>query len=206
MEDHYYSSRPTSQRRPAEFAAVLGGRRMMLRTDAGVFSRGGIDRGTELLLEALVLPAGARVLVDLGCGYGPIGLAMAAMAPEARVYMIDPNERACELARANACRNGLPNIEVLQGEGLTLVPDRIDLIATNPPIRAGKKVVYGLMREAAGRLAAGGELWTVIRTSQGAKSLEAELRLLFPEVEEVEKGGGFRVYRGRLLRPPLPRP
>lgn len=170
---------------------------MMLHTDAGVFSRAGIDHGTELLLEALVLPAGARVLVDLGCGYGPIGLAMAAMAPEARVYLIDPNERACELARANAGRNGLPNIEVLQGEGLALVPDQIDLIATNPPIRAGKKVVYGLMREAAGRLVAGGELWTVIRTSQGAKSLEAELRRLFPEVEEVEKGGGFRVYRGR---------
>ena len=170
---------------------------MVLATDAGVFSREGVDAGTRLLLEALAVPPGAKRLVDLGCGYGPIGLALAAMAPEAEVFLIDPNERACELARANAGRNGLVNVAVRQGEGLAAVDGQVDLVATNPPIRAGKKVVYALMAEAAARLRPGGELWVVIRTNQGAKSLEAELQRLFPVVDEIEKGGGYRVYRAR---------
>lgn len=196
-QDHYFSSQPASRRRPREFTADLGGRRMAFTTDAGVFSREEIDAGTRLLLKALIVPPGARRLVDLGCGYGPVGLALAGLAPEAEVYLIDPNERACELARANADRNGLANVTVRQGEGLAAVDGQVDLVATNPPIRAGKRVVYGLMAETAARLRPGGELWVVIRTNQGAKSLQAELQRLFPVVDEVEKGGGYRVYRAR---------
>ena len=122
--DHYFTSRPASRHRPGEFAVDLGGRRMTLATDAGVFSREGIDAGTRLLLKALTLPPGARRLVDLGCGYGPIGLALAGLAPEAEVYLLDPNERACELARANADRNRLGNVTVRQGEGLLPVDGR----------------------------------------------------------------------------------
>ncbi len=196
-DEHYYTAAPSSSRQPQEFSATLRGFRFLLATDAGVFSRGGIDRGTALLIEALAVPPEAGVLVDLGCGYGPIGLTLAALAPQARVYLVDPNGRACELARTNANRNGLANVTVIQGEGLAGVPGTPDLIATNPPVRAGKRVVYGLMAEAAARLRSGGELWTVIRTNQGALSLAKELQVLFPAVEEAEKGGGYRVYRAR---------
>lgn len=196
-QDHYFSAKPASKHRPMEHAVTLGGRAMTLATDAGVFARAGLDAGTRLLLEALVVPARASRLADLGCGYGPIGLAMAALAPEAQVFLVDPNERACALARENARRNGLANVTVLQGEGLAPIQGALDLVATNPPIRAGKKVVYGLLAEAADRLRPGGEFWAVIRTSQGARSLQAELTRLFFEVGEVEKGGGYRVYRAR---------
>ncbi|MGE5550398.1 MAG: class I SAM-dependent methyltransferase [Bacteroidota bacterium] len=195
MTEHYFTANPQSRSHPRLFKLTIRGRELDLTTDAGVFAATGLDRGTRLLIEALVVPPEARCLVDLGCGYGPIGLALALLAPTARVFLVDPNERACMLAKANAAKNLIANVTVVQGEGLSAIPGEIDLVATNPPIRAGKKVVYGLMAEAAQRLKAGGALWTVIRTSQGAKSLEAELGRVFREVMEVEKGGGFRVYR-----------
>jgi len=195
--EHYFTVHPTSRSAPKEIVVYLGGRPMELVTEAGVFARRGLDRGTRLLIETLRVPPGAKRLVDLGCGYGPIGLALAVMAPEATVYLVDVNERACHLARLNAERNGLKNIVVHRGEGLSPLEGSFDLIATNPPIRAGKVVVYGLMAEAAARLRPGGEFWVVVRTSQGALSLARELRVLFPIVEEMAKGGGFRVYRGR---------
>ncbi len=195
--EHYFSANPASPHRQHQIYLDFQGRRLTFTTDAGVFSREAVDRGTRLLLAVLAVPGYARLLVDLGCGYGPIGLALACLAPQARVFLIDPNARACELALANARQNGLSNVAIRQGEGLAAVDGPIDLVAINPPIRAGKKVVYGLMAEAAARLKPGGELWTVIRTNQGAKSLAAELGRLFPEVDEIEKGGGFRVYRAR---------
>lgn len=193
--EHYYSSQPTSAHKPGGFSFTHRGRRYDLLSDAGVFSHQHLDRGTKLLLEALTVPPESVRLVDLGCGCGPIGLVLAYLAPQAEVYLIDPNERACDLAAKNAAKNALGNIIVKCGEGLSCVPGTVDLVATNPPIRAGKQAVYGLMAEAAARLSPGGELWTVIRTNQGAESLEKELRRLFLEVSEVEKGGGFRVYK-----------
>lgn len=194
-EEHYFTPRPGSAHRRRTFRADLRGRSWEFITDAGVFAAGGLDRGTRLLIEALTIPPGAASLVDLGCGYGPVGLVMAALAPWAQVILVDPNERACGLAEENARLNGLANVTVIQGEGLAGVPGAPDLVATNPPVRAGKKIVYALLSEASQRLRQGGELWAVIRTSQGARSLAAELARLFPRVHEVEKGGGFRVYR-----------
>ena len=196
-DEHYFSAAPTSPHQLRELHLEIGGQRLILTSDAGVFARGGIDRGTRLLIRSLALPTDARRLVDLGCGYGPVGLALACLAPQAEVYLVDPNGRACELARFNASRNGLRNVIVQQAHGLASLDGFFDLIATNPPIRAGKKILYGLMAEAAEKLRHRGELWAVIRTSQGAKSLETELRRLFPEVAEAERGGGFRVYRAR---------
>ena len=201
--EHYYASRPTSAHKPCQFSFTHRDRTFDLVSDAGVFSHQHLDRGTKLLLKALAVPPAAARLADLGCGYGPIGLVLASLAPLAEVYLIDPNERACDLAMKNAVRNGLENIIVKRGEGLAGVPGPIDLIATNPPIRAGKQAVYGLMAEATERLSPGGELWTVIRTNQGAESLKRELCRLFPDVSEMEKGGGFRVYRAVKSRSPL---
>ena len=195
--EHYFTPHPTSKQALREIVMAFHGQKLKLLTDAGVFARRGIDRGTRLLIESITVPSHAQRLVDLGCGYGPIGLALALMAPTAEVYLVDVNERACDLARLNAARNGLKNVIVRQGKGLAPLEGVFDLIATNPPIRAGKVVVYGLLAEAAERLRPEGELWVVARTSQGALSLARELEKLFPVVEEVEKGGGFRVYRAR---------
>ena len=112
--------------------------------------------------------------------------------------MVDINPRAVELAERNVRRHNLDNVQVRLGDGVgVFAPQRFDLIITNPPIRTGKVQVHALLSEAKEWLVPGGRLALVIRTQQGAKSLAAFLETLFPVVEEIEKGGGFRVYEAQ---------
>ena len=114
--DHYYSPSPRAKHDPGEVTLKVAGRVLTLRTDSGVFSKERVDRGTRLLVEAMErgsVPLPHRgALLDLGCGYGPLGLAMAVLRPEADVFMVDVNERAADLARANAERHGLSRVHV----------------------------------------------------------------------------------------------
>lgn len=194
MTDHYYSSRPTSAHQIQQVEVELRGVRLKFYTDAGVFSKRRIDPGTELLIDALRLPAGLRNIFDLGCGYGPIGLVLAKLLPEATIFMSDINERAVELAKQNAAANGISNVDIKVGEGFAAFPNRqFDLIVTNPPIRAGKQVIYPLIDQAWQTLRPGGHVVAVILTRQGAKSLEHKMEEVFGNVAEWEKGGGYRV-------------
>lgn len=195
MADHYYTSRPESSHDRREIWITLRGLEYRFLTDAGVFSKEHIDRGTRLLIEALNL-TGIQNALDLGCGYGPVGIVMAKEAPEARVAMVDPNERAVDLSRENAALNKVI-VEVRPGEGcLPFAGETFDLIATNPPIRAGKRVVFDLVDQAYQALTSGGKFYAVIRTQQGAASLARKIEEVFGAVEEPEKGGGFRVLLG----------
>lgn len=199
MNDHYYSRKPAAASDRHTFETVLRGIRLKLTTDAGVFSRDGVDYGSRVLIAMMDVPNGARVL-DVGCGYGPIGLTAAGLAPEGFVTMIDINERAVELARLNADGNGIHNVEAVQSDRLAAVADRTyDVILTNPPIRAGKAVVHRIFEEAFERLAPGGSLWIVIQNKQGAPSARTKLEELFGEekVEEIGKDKGYRVYRAK---------
>lgn len=199
MESHYFSRTPSGAHRPGEATLTVGGTRYTLLTDAGVFSKDHVDRGTRLLIEAMEkeriqLPEEGRIC-DLGCGYGPIGIAAAILRPHAEVMMIDVNERAVELARQNVERCALPNVKVQQADGLAgLEATPFRLVVTNPPIRTGKVNVQRLLTGAYEALEPGGSLAVVIRTQQGARSLAKFLEGLFGSVDEVLKGGGFRVY------------
>jgi len=196
MSDHYYTDVPSSAPRPRMIEAVLRGRTFRFETDAGMFSNRGVDFGTRLLIEAMDIPAGADVL-DVGCGYGPIGIVAAALAPDGFVTMIDRNLRAVELARRNAERLGLKNVRVLAGNLFEpLAPgETFDVVLTNPPIRAGKDVVHGIFEGAFARLRPGGSLWVVIQKKQGAPSAQAKLESLFGGVEVADRDGGYRVLR-----------
>lgn len=198
MADHYYTARPESSHDMREIRTTLRGTEYRFRTDAGVFSKEHIDRGTRLLLDALDLN-NIKSALDLGCGYGPVGIVMAKETLKARIAMVDPNERAVELSRANAELNHV-NVEVRQGEGCQpFAGETFDLIATNPPIRAGKRVVFDLVDQAYAALVPGGKFYAVIRTQQGAASLARKIEEVFGEVREPEKGGGFRVLLGIKL-------
>lgn len=171
---------------------------MKLITDAGIFSKDRLDPGTKLLIEALPLAADLKKVFDLGCGYGPIGLTIAKLLPESTVYMSDINERAIELGIKNAQLNGINNVVIKPGDGFGAFSDqKFDLIVTNPPIRAGKQVIYGLIDQAYQALNNGGRLVLVIKTKHGAKSMEAKLSSVFNNATEVEKGGGYRVFESR---------
>ena len=202
MTDHYFTAEPGSAHQPREIKVILRGKVFRLTTDSGVFSRDRLDLGTKILVESLDL-AGVRAPLDLGCGYGPIGLAIARELPAVQVYMSDLNRRATELTAENAVLNGITNVVIKQGDGLAPWRDlyktgfRFDLVAINPPLRAGKETVLRLFTEAWDFLAPAGQLWTVIRTSQGAKTYLRELQRIFPAAETAAIKSGYRVLRAR---------
>jgi 16S rRNA (guanine1207-N2)-methyltransferase len=194
VTDHYFAQQPAAPSRPRLVTAVLRGREWTFRTDRGVFAPAGVDAGSRLLAEAMALDPSDEVL-DLGCGYGVLGLVAATLVPSGHVVMVDLNERAVALAKKNAALAGLNNVEVLQGDGTAPVADRrFDVIVTNPPIRIGKTQLHRLLREAFDCLRAPGRLYFVARTAQGAKTLARDAATVFDEVREIERGGGYRVY------------
>lgn len=195
MREHYFSPTPAVRSRPREVRFRFGDRLFVFETDRGVFSHGAVDRGTRLLLEALEVRPEDEIL-DVGCGYGVVGLVAAAQASRGRAVLVDINERAVALARGNARRNGIHNAEVLWGNLYEPVGERtFDLIATNPPIRAGRAVVRALIEGAWTHLRPGGRFYLVARTAQGARTLARLIGQVFGNVAEVERGGGYRVYR-----------
>ena len=194
MNDHYYTWTPQSASRPAECSFTYRGVDLVFETDAGVFSRGEVDTGTRLLLEALPEDMHGEIL-DLGCGWGVIGISIARKWPETQVTMADVNTRALELSRKNAKRN---RAEVIcaESDGMEALADRnFDAVVTNPPIRAGKQVIYKMFADTAQRLKPGGALYLVIRKQQGAESCIRYLETIYEKVEKLDKSGGFWVLK-----------
>ncbi len=196
MSEHYFSEHPQSQSEPHSLHAILRGRELTFFTDHGVFSRRGIDEGTRLLIESMPSLA-TGTLLDLGCGYGAIGIALAVASPDLRVSMVDINARAVELALRNAVLNRVERrVDAAQGDGFDALPASalFDTIALNPPIRAGKQVIFRLYEEAYARLRGVGRLFVVIRKQQGAESSEKRLREIGFAVNVVAKDKGYRVF------------
>ena len=194
MNDHYYTRDPQSASRPAECSFTYRGIDLTFQTDAGVFSRGEVDTGTRLLLEALPEDMGGEIL-DLGCGWGVIGISIARKWPEARVTMADINTRALDLSRENAKRN---RAEVIcaESDGMAAFEGKtFDAVVTNPPIRAGKQVIYKMFADAAKSLSPEGALYLVIRKQQGAESCIRYLQTLYASVEKLDRSGGFWVLK-----------
>lgn len=194
MPDHYYTENPNSAHDERRIALRALGNDLTFVTDAGVFSRDGLDRGTEVLLEALP-PLEGRVL-DLGCGWGAVGVALGKRYPALDIVMTDINSRAVELARRNLAENGV-TAAVLQGDGFDAVEGRFDAIVTNPPIRAGKAVIYGLFARARDYLELDGALYVVIRKQQGAPSALKYLKEIYSRAETVDRASGFHVLRAQ---------
>ena len=193
MSEQYYTSEPTSESKPVPCAFPYRGYGLHFMTDAGVFSKGELDPGTRLLLDAL--PELSGDVLDVGCGWGAIGIAVARAYPACRVTMIDVNRRALGLCRENAARNHV-TAECLESDGLTAVAGRsFDAVITNPPIRAGKQVIYKMFADAAHQLAPDGALYLVIRKQQGAESCMKYLKSIFASVDKLDKSNGYWVLR-----------
>ena len=193
MNDHYYSAAPASEHsyRTAEW--TYRGHALRFLTDAGVFSKGEVDYGTATLLKALPEEMAGRVL-DLGCGWGAVGVSVGKASPGCDIVMSDVNRRALELSEKNAKANGVA-VCVVESDGLESIAGSFDYIITNPPIRAGKQVIYKMFADSAKKLTEGGQLFLVIRKQQGAESALKYLKTVFDQVETAEKSGGFWVIR-----------
>lgn len=191
MSHYYTKDDPTlkSARKPIFFE--LGGRVFRMTTDSGVFSRAGLDFGTRTMLENLAVTPGEELL-DLGCGIGVVGIVAGALFG-ARVAMTDVNERAVALAAENAAACGV-DARVYAGDGCLHVPGLFDVVVLNPPIRAGKAVVYRLFREAREKLRDGGRFVCVVNKNQGAESASRELEAVFGNVATVARKSGYHVF------------
>ncbi|RDU34898.1 16S rRNA methyltransferase [Neobacillus piezotolerans] len=200
MADHYYSRKPHTESAPKHWDYTLRNVRFRFKSDSGVFSKNEVDFGSRLLIETFALPETAGPILDVGCGYGPIGLAIARQYPDRTIHMVDVNERALELAKENAKANGVENVIVYESDRLTGVEETgFSAILTNPPIRAGKKTVHDIFVQAKEKLAALGELWVVIQKKQGAPSALDKLNELFGEVEVVDKEKGYFIIKAKNI-------
>lgn len=196
--DHYFSKNPDSEHRPRQFSYQLRGKEYTFHTDAGVFSKSEVDFGSRLLIETFQWPEVDGPVLDAGCGYGPIGISLAAEKPERTIHMIDVNDRALSLARENAKTNQIQNVQIYESDRLQNVSEtNFAAVLTNPPIRAGKQVVFEILQTGFEKLKEGGELWVVIQKKQGAPSVEKELERLAGSCETAAKSKGYFILRAK---------
>ena len=196
MNEHYYTKDPKVRSDRQTISSDLRGTDLRFTTDAGVFSKGGIDFGSRLLVESFVMPDVSGDVLDVGCGYGPIGLTIATLFPERQIQMVDVNERAIALSKENAERNHVKNVTVYSSDGLSVVSDLgFAAILTNPPIRAGKDVVFSFYEKSYEKLRSSGELWVVIQKKQGAPSSMKHLEEIYGNVSVVAKRKGYYILR-----------
>ena len=164
-----------------------------LFADNGVFSKDKIDFGSNLLLKSIKLIDGKKIL-DVGCGYGTIGLTLATIYPNSIVHMVDVNDRALELAKIGKEENKINNVEIYHSDVYENVHDTFDYIISNPPIRAGKIIVQRILKEAYEHLNNNGILYFVIQKKQGAESAKKVVESLYQNVEIINNDKGYLIF------------
>ena len=171
-----------------KFEIEFDNQKFVFNTDNGVFSKGELDYGSYLLIKN-VLPIVSGKVLDLGCGYGPIGCIINKIT-NSEVLMVDVNKRAVHLANMNIKENKLSNINAIVNDGLNNIEEKFNYIVTNPPIRVGKEILYNLIYSCKERLEENGEIYLVIRKQQGANSFIKDMEKTF-DVKTVDKSKGF---------------
>lgn len=193
-QNHYYTNQPNSQSKKRTFKYILKEIPFQFVSDNGVFSKHTIDFGSRLLIESYDVPTEFQngKLLDVGCGYGPMGLAFAKVFPNMTVEMVDVNERAIELAKKNAKENQISNVMIHESNLYESVSsNEYAVILSNPPIRAGKEVVHTILEEAFDRLITDGQLVIVIQKKQGAPSAQKKMQEVFGNVERIALDKGY---------------
>jgi len=199
LTNHYYTQNPDVLHEEQHWPFTLLGNELLFTTDNGVFSKNRVDYGSRVLLAAFnadKTPAGPWL--DLGTGYGPIGLALAKKWPERQVTMVDVNELALDLARQNAVANQIENVEIKTSDIYANVTQRYAAIVTNPPVRAGKQVVTTMLEGAAQHLLPGGTLTVVLQKKQGAPSAKKHMTETFGNCQILKKDKGYYILESTL--------
>jgi 16S rRNA (guanine1207-N2)-methyltransferase len=195
--DHYFTAAPASADERRRLRVRLAGREVEPEVAPGIFSPGGLDKGTAVLLDEAPAPPSTGTFLDLGCGWGPIALTLALHSPDATVWALDVNERALDLTRRNAGALGLDAVHASTADGIP--PDlRFDLIWSNPPIRVGKAVLHELLRTWLPRLAPSGVAHLVVQRNLGSDSLQKWVQTdLGMPCTRFTSSKGFRVLEVR---------
>ena len=198
---HYFDEIPDVGHAVRTIESRFNGINFIFETDRGVFSRDRIDFGTELLIQTFLKhvdkPQGTAL--DLGCGYGPVGIVLKRCFPWLNVILSDINARALELAERNVRANLIGDVTLVSADGVPVEAFGATYVLTNPPIRAGKKTVHRLFAESYSALAPQGQLYVVIQKKQGAASAEKVISELFGNCLIVTRSAGYRVLLAEKL-------
>lgn len=192
---HYYTNDDTLKSDVHFFDFNYKGHTLKFMSDSGVFSKSFIDYGSQVLLKHIVVDSQDKKILDVGCGYGAIGLSLALVYPHVHIDMVDVNLKALNLCKENARCNGIENISVYESNIYENVKDRFDIVLSNPPIRAGKQVVHAILEESYTRLNDGGSLWIVIQKKQGAPSAKKKMTEVFGNCETIAKDKGYYIFQ-----------
>lgn len=191
--EHYYSQNPSVSHDENKISYKLKDMELEFITDAGVFSKKRVDVGSDLLINSVAQITGE--ILDIGCGYGVIGVSLSHLNPSSKVTMIDINERAVDLTNRNIKLNNAKNACVLQSDGFTNVGGTFDVIVSNPPIRTGKKVIYPIFEQSINYLNTNGSIYLVIRKKQGAQSAFDKLESIYGNCEVIDKDAGYWILK-----------
>ncbi|MCQ2795539.1 MAG: methyltransferase [Bacilli bacterium] len=196
MVSHYFTKDPVTPSKERTITYKINGLTINLTTDTNVFAKNGIDQGTMILLKIITKEINTGKVLDIGCGYGVIGLTLASLIPDIRVVCSDINLRAVSLTIKNARALELSNrVTALQSNLYENIEGNFDYVVTNPPIRAGKKVLDSIYTGAYQRLNTGGALYLVVRRKQGAESTVSRLIEIYSHVDVLIKDKGYWVIK-----------
>jgi 16S rRNA (guanine1207-N2)-methyltransferase len=196
--EHYFSSAPKSKERFGLVRTCICGKSFEFLTASSVFSKRKVDSGTRLLIESMILPEEGCVL-DIGCGYGAVGIAVAAFKRKLHVVMTDVNARAVRLAKKNVDLNKVVNVEVRYGFFYEPVEEfKFNCVLSNPPVSAGMETVKAIVAGAPKVMVEASSFQMVIRSKIGAKLLPELFTETFGNCEVVARESGFRVLMGKL--------
>jgi 16S rRNA (guanine1207-N2)-methyltransferase len=194
VSSQYFTEQPSAAHRPGTVHLVLPDLHLQLATDAGVFSAGRLDPGTRLLLDTVPPPPAAGDLLDLGAGYGPLALTLAARSPQGRVWAVDVNLRALDLCQRNAAAAGLANVRCARPDDASL-PATFAVIWSNPPVRIGKQALHALLASWLGRLGDGAAAYLVVQRNLGSDSLQRWLGEAGWTASRIAARSGYRVLQ-----------
>lgn len=195
---HYFTDNRNLKENRKDHSFRFSGYLYTFTTDNGVFSKTGIDQGSAILLEsACSMNLSGRIL-DMGCGYGTLSVVLGHTFPDCSLTAVDVNPRAVELTELNAGQNGV-ELEAFVSDGFAAVSSSFNVVITNPPIRAGKKVIYKMFEDAYNHLYDNGIFLAVIRKQQGAESAMRKLEEIYGNCRVVDKEKGYWVLLSEKL-------
>lgn len=195
---HYFTNENNLKSEIRTIRYTNGAFSLVFNSDNGVFSKDHLDFGSKLLIETMIKNVDNtdknKSILDVGCGYGFIGISLAKIL-NSKVVMVDINKRAIHLTNMNIKENKV-NAQAFESNIYENIKEKFDVIVSNPPIRAGKNIVLEILERAHEFLNINGELWFVIRKDQGAKSIAKELEKIY-KIEIMEKSKGFYIFRAK---------
>lgn len=200
MTEHYYTEMPSSEIKNFLIKSLIRNRFYQFKTCTGVFSYRKADKGTILLLKYLQIPPNASAVLDMGTGYGIMGIVIASEFPQLTVQMIDINQRAVWIARENLKLNKISNAKVYWGDFYDPVKrekEKFDIVMTNPPLAISHKIIFNFIATTLDYLKPSGLFYIVARTKQGAKKISEMMEQSFGNVELIALQSGYRLFRSQ---------